>query len=228
MITDTQFNSTVSNKIEKVIKALTKRKITFSADNVIKIARKIYGPLGSYNFLRDMVLSLFINNNKKFSSVYERILMAVQLPEGRKRIWVYYHKNNNPFDYNPEENIDIRMKDKDIYYLTGEGRLNIGKKFIEKIGMSSGHYVYLSFSEKENKIIIDCFPEVTDVINPGDQKQVKINKDCRIRLNKNLLNEYFIKFYDENDGFYVSLEYNKIDKESDGIIADRIVITPVI
>ena len=218
MITDTQFNSTVSNKIEKVIKALTKRKITFSADNVIKIARKIYGPLGSYNFLRDMVLSLFINNNKKFSSVYERILMAVQLPEGRKRIWVYYHKNNNPFDYNPEENIDIRMKDKDIYYLTGEGRLNIGKKFLNEIGIISNRSIFVSFSEIENKIFISSCPDVSG-INSGDQKSFLVNKDNRVRLPKNIIDEYFIKYYDTNKGFNIS-----IGKD---ILEPVIVITPV-
>ena len=219
MITDTQFNSTVSNKIEKVIKALTKRKITFSADNVIKIARKIYGPLGSYDFLRDMVLSLFINNNKKFSSVYERILMAVQLPEGRKRIWVYYYKSNNPFDYNPEENIDIKMKDKDIYYLTGEGRLNIGKKFLNEIGIISNRSIFVSFSEIENKIFISPYPDVSG-INPGDQKSFLVNKDNRVRLPKNMIDEYFVKSYDTNKGFNIS-----VGKD---ILESVIVITPVI
>ena len=208
MTTDKKINSTVSNKIEKVIEALTKRKITFSANNVIKIVRQNNGPLGSYNFLRDMVHSLFINNNKKFSSVYERILMAVQLPEGRKRIWVYYHKSNNPFDYNPEEIINIKIKDKDVYTFTKDNRVQVPKKLMDEAGFVVLQKVYL-----RDKILSLDKVYIVDNGLPL-QEFLMVNKDNRIRLSKRILEKMFSQSLDNGIEFVV--------------VGNSISITPVI
>ena len=84
---DTVVTDTVLSQVEKVVQEFCEEKRSFSAFDVTKKVReKADRVLAHHDKLKEMVHNTFLKS--KFPSTYRRILMAVNLPEGRKRIWV--------------------------------------------------------------------------------------------------------------------------------------------
>jgi len=194
----TQVSNTVLSLVEEVVKEFVDEDRSFSAFDVSKKVREKAGKvLAIHGDIKEIVHDLFLErlsadvSTYPFPSTYQRILMA--LPgQVRRRIWVYYNTNNNPFDYDPDAvvNVPVKddLKDKNARGATKEDRFQVPLGMIAKAGFGSGAVIYLSQDPNttDNKSFLSS-------VGVFYQKSFVVNKDGRIRLPRKALEKVYDK-----------------------------------
>ena len=189
--------NTVMEKIEEVLNEFVAEDRIFSAFDVTKRVREKAGKvLATHKRIQAMVHQIYTDGNfpsKDFVTSYIRILMPVDAAVSmRVRAWIYYPSSENPYDYDPEAVKNVTVED-DLdkgspgkYSLTTADRLNVSGDLLNKIGAKPKDYIWISVEGE--KMVLS--PRVFPCANPGDQKNLIVNKDGRVRIPKKVIEGY--------------------------------------
>jgi hypothetical protein len=196
----------LNDKVIILIGSMTDRDAVFTAFDVTKQLRIENPTMNVLNVdVKEMVLSLY---NSEFCEDYGR--RCIDLTVSAKA-YVYYPIASSPYDHplavqpvvpTPTKTPPIRVSDPDSD-LTVEKRLNIGKSYLDKLGLLPGKLVKVE--------TIGSVMSLTATTDPSGSTLV-VNSDGRLRLNSRMLTKAFgslPKKYDisfNNDDFAIEVK----------------------